>query len=85
MPRIKTQDLLDRIAANDFGKLKLKGLQGGSFYMLLECEDGMYIHENSNGVVKEYPNVNNALLWLKRKTDLKEVTVDIEIWKDDSS
>jgi hypothetical protein len=37
MPRIKTNDLLERIRKGDFLAVRLNGLQGGSFCMLLEC------------------------------------------------
>ena len=83
MPRIKTKELLDRIAANNFERVTLKGLQGGAFYLLLECNDGVYLHENLKGELKEYPRADNALRWLKRKTELKTVFVDIEIWNTD--
>ena len=82
MPRIRTEDLLSRIADNNVGALKLKGMQNGSFCMLVECRDGIFIHENPDGTVKEYPKVDHALVWLKRMTKLKEVIVDIEIWRE---
>jgi hypothetical protein len=53
MPRIKTNDLLERIGKGDFLAVRLNGLQGGSFCMLLECVDGTFIHENLDGGVKE--------------------------------
>ena len=84
MPRIKTEDLLDRIARGDLQTVKLKGLQHGSFYMLLECTDGVFIHENADGTMKEYPKVEFALSWLKRKTDIRAVTLDIELWHRDA-
>ncbi len=83
MPRIKTEDLLDRIAKSDFKRIKLQGLQGGAFYMLLESADGAFIHESSDGNIKEYPHVDHALTWLKRMTSVKEVVIDIELWQDD--
>jgi len=82
MPRIRTKDLLSRIAGEDVRALKLKGMQNGSFCMLVEFSDGMFIHENSDGTIKEYPKIDNALVWLKRMTKLKEVIVDIEIWRE---
>ena len=84
MSRIKTEELLDRIARGEKQTVKLKGLQHGSFCMLLECADGIFIHENPDGTVKEYPKVEFALSWLKRKTDLRVVTMDIELWKQDA-
>jgi hypothetical protein len=51
--------------------------------MMIERRSGFFYHENSNGVIKEYPRVDNALIWLKRKTTVKAVLVDIEIWQDD--
>jgi hypothetical protein len=84
MPRIKTERLLERIAKGEVQTVKLKGLQGGLFCMLLECADGIFIHENSDGTMKEYPKVDFALVWLKRKTDIKEVTIDIELWQQDA-
>jgi hypothetical protein len=83
MARINTEELLKRIGNEDFKRVKLKGLQGGTFYMLLECEDGTFVHENLDGSIKDYPQVTNALAWLKRKTKLKEIIVDIELWHTD--
>lgn len=81
MPRIKTEELLSRIASKDFEAIKLKGMHGGSFCMLLEGADGAFIHENSDGSIKEYPQVDHALTWLKRMTEVKEVIVDVELWQ----
>jgi len=53
--------------------------------MVLETLDGSFIHESSDGAVKEYPKVDNALTWLKRKTSTREVVVDIEIWQADTN
>lgn len=83
MPRIKTKELLDRIAAGDFISVKVKGVQNGIFHMMLECEDGIFIHENLDGRMKEYKRVDDALHWLKRKTEVKKVIIDIELWKND--
>lgn len=83
MPRIKTNELLARIEAQDFDSIRLKGLQGGAFCLLLEGKDGTYLHENLRGELKEYPKADYALRWLKRKTGIKEIIVDIEIWNDD--
>ena len=80
---IKSTELLNRIDKGDFTSLTLKGLQNGSFLMLLETNDGCFIHEHLNGEGKEYPKVDHALLWLKRKTKVKEIVVDVEIWNTD--
>jgi hypothetical protein len=85
MPRNKTNDLLEKIGKWDFLSVRLNGLQGGSFCMLLECVDGTFIHENFDGSIKEYKHVDDALVWLKRKTGLKEIVVNLELWKNDLS
>ena len=81
MPRIRTAELLNRVSNRDFTTIKLKGLQDGSFYLLLEGADGSFILENADGSMKQYPKADHALVWLKRMTDLKEIKVDIEIWR----
>lgn len=73
MPRIKTKDLLERIAKGDFLAVRLSGLQNGSFCMMLDYADGVFIHENLDGGIKEYNRVDDALSWLKRTTGLKEL------------
>lgn len=83
MPRVKTDELLSRIAKGGFDSIILRGLQGGSFCMLLECADGSFIHENPDGSIKEYPHADHALTWLNRMTGAKHVIVDIELWKTD--
>lgn len=83
MPGIKTRELLDVLSNGDFHSIQLKGLQNGSFVMMIERRSGFFYHENSNGVIKEYPKVDNALIWVKRKSTVKAVLVDIEIWQDD--
>jgi len=83
MPRIRSGELLRTISQNNFTTIKLKGLQSGSFYLLLETDDLSFILENDDGSMKEYPKADNALTWLKRMTNLKEVMVDIEIWRSD--
>src|SRR5215831_13894921 len=65
MPGIKTNDLLERISKGAFLAVRLNGLQGGSFCMMLECADGTFIHENPDGSIKEYNRVDDALSWLK--------------------
>ena len=84
MPRIKSEEFLNRISRGDFRAVKLKGLQGGNFYILLEGSDGTFILENSNSIIKEYPKADHALTWLKRMTGLKEIVVDIELWRNDA-
>ena len=83
MPRITTQELLQRIANGNFNSIRLKGSQSGTFYMLLEGADGSFILENADGSMKEYPQADYALSWLKRKTSLWEVVLDIELWQTD--
>jgi hypothetical protein len=85
MPRIRTAELLDVLARNAFTVIKLKGLQNGTFCMMIETADGSFIHENSDGNIKEYPKADNALGWLKRKARINEVLVDLEIWKADQT
>lgn len=84
MPRIKTDEFQNRISRGDFRAVRLTGSQGGAFYMMLEVTDSTYILENANGSIKEYPKADHALAWLKRKTSLKEVIVNIEIWRSDA-
>ncbi|HSB27628.1 MAG TPA: hypothetical protein VLE19_07230 [Pyrinomonadaceae bacterium] len=84
MPRIRTSELLELLAEGNFNFLKLKGLQNGSFYLMVENSAGAFIHENLDGSIKEYPRVDDALSWLKRKTSVNSVVVDIEIWNADS-
>jgi hypothetical protein len=83
MPGIKTNDLLERISKGGFLAIRLNGLQNGSFCMMLECADGTFIHEHLDGSIKEYKQVDDALSWLKRKTELKEIVVNLELWKND--
>ncbi len=84
MPGINTEELLERVARGDFKLIKLKGLQRGTFCMLLESADGSFIHESADGSVKEYPKADYAFAWLRRKTSVKEVVVNIEIWQSDA-
>jgi hypothetical protein len=83
MPSIKTNDLLERISKGDFLVIRLNGLQNGSFCMMLECADGTFIHENLDGSIKEYKRFDDALSRLKRKTGVKEIVVNLELWKND--
>jgi hypothetical protein len=83
MPSIKTNDLLERISKGAFKAIRMNGLQDGSFCMMLECADGTFIHENLDGSIKEYKRVDDALSWLKRKTGVKEIVVNLELWKND--
>ena len=82
MARIQTKELLNRISEGHFSAIRLKGLQDGTFYLLLDSPDG--ILENEDGSMKCYPKVDHALTWLKRMTNLKTIVTDIEIWKSDS-
>lgn len=84
MPRIQTEELLDRIAKGDFKTIRLKALQSTSFVMMLEDENGTFIHEASDGNIKEYPKADHALIWLKRMTNVSEVVIDIGLWRDDA-
>ena len=81
MSRIRTEELLDRIAKGDFKTIKLKALQSDSFVMMLEGKDGIFIHAGSDGNIKEYPKVDHALTWLKRMTNLNEIVIDITLWR----
>ena len=81
MSRIKNEALLSRISQGHFTAIKLKGLQDGTFYLLLEGSDGVFILENEDGSMKQYPKVDHALTWLKRMTNLKQIVVDVEIWR----
>jgi hypothetical protein len=83
MPSIKTNNLLARSSKGDFLAIRLNGLQDGSFCMMLECADGTFIHENLDGSIKVYKHVDDALGWLKRKTGVKEIVVNLELWKND--
>jgi hypothetical protein len=83
MPRITTEELLQRIATGNFDSIRLTGSQRGTFYMLLEGRDGSFIHEDADGSMKEYPHADYALSWLKRKTTVREVVLDIELWQAD--
>jgi hypothetical protein len=83
MPRIQKADLLSRISEGDFNAIKLRGLQDGSFCLLLEANEDSFILENAEGSMTQYPKVDHALTWLKRMTNAKEVVVDIEIWRAD--
>jgi hypothetical protein len=83
MARIRSELFLSRVHQNDFTRIKLKGVQDGTFCLLLEAADGTFILENENGSMKTYPKTDHALTWLRRMTNLTEVTVDIEIWRSD--
>ena len=83
MPRIKTEEFLARIEAETYEAVILRGLQNGSFYLILQSADGSFIHENADGSVKEYPKADHALVWLQRMTAVKTIAVDIEHWNED--
>ena len=74
MARITTEALLDRLSSGNFKELKLKGMQDGSFCMLLETTDEAFIDENPDGSMKQYPKVDHALTWLKRMTRAKSLS-----------
>jgi hypothetical protein len=84
MSRIRTEELLDRITKGNFKTIKLKALQSNSFVIMLEGEDGTFIHEGSDGNMKEYPKVDHALTWLKRMTNLNEIIIDIGLSRNDA-
>ena len=81
MPRIKTDELLSKVASGDFTAIKLKATQGGRFILLLESADGVFIHENRDGTMKEYPKADNAIIWLKRMTKVNEIVLDMTLWR----
>lgn len=81
MPRIKTDEFLSRVSKGDFTAIKLKAIQSGSFIMLLESADGVFIHENQDGSMKEYPKADHAIIWLKRMTNVNEIALDIALWR----
>jgi len=79
MPRIKTKELTERIEKGNYTAIRLRALHGGTFCMLLEDTDGVFIHENLDGSIKEYPQANHALTWLKNIMDVEKVFVDTKI------
>ncbi len=79
MPRIKTEELVERIENGKYKTIRLRALHGGTFCMLLEDADGAFIHENLDGRIKEYPQANHALVWLQDIMDIKNVAVDSKI------
>jgi hypothetical protein len=80
MPRIKTDELLEKLSNGDFTAVKLRAVQNGSFILLLESAGGILIHENPDGSVKEYPKADHALTWLRRMTNVNEIVVDMALW-----
>ena len=84
MAAIKTEKFLDKIAKNDYKTIKLTGLANGSFCIMLEYEDGFFIHFNSNDTIKEYPKADFALTWLKRMTKANRIVIDIQLWKENN-
>ena len=83
MPRILVAELLSRISEGNFNAIRLRGLQDGSFCLLLETHDDSFILENADGSIKQYPKADYALTWLKRTTNANEIVVDIRIWRGD--
>jgi hypothetical protein len=73
---------LDRIEKGQFEIIRISGFQSGEFYMMLVGDDGVFIHENRDGSKKVYHKVENALDWLKRKTKINRVELDITLWKE---
>lgn len=83
MARIRDEEFLARIKERAYNRLTLRGLQDGTFCLLLECADACFILENQDGSVKSYRSLPNVLDWLKRKTGVTEVVVDLALWKQD--
>ncbi|MDQ3320988.1 MAG: hypothetical protein M3525_00820 [Acidobacteriota bacterium] len=79
MPRIKTKELIERIENGNYKAIRLRALHGGTFCMLLEDADEVFIHENLDGRIKEYPQASHALTWLKGIMDVEKVFVDASI------
>lgn len=82
MAGIQTEDLLDRITKKQFNAIRLRGLQDGEFCVMLIANDGIFIHDNKDGSYKRYRKVENAIDWLKRKTQNNSVEIDITLWKE---
>jgi hypothetical protein len=53
MSRIKTEELLEKLSKGDFTAIRLRAIQNGSFILLLEKANEVFIHENFDGSVKE--------------------------------
>jgi hypothetical protein len=49
----------------------------------LRAQTVRFIYENTDGSMKEYPNADYALSWLKRKTSVREIVLDINLWQTD--
>ena len=58
------------------------GMQNGKFCLMLETEEGIFIHQGRDGRSKEYRRVEDILDWLKRKTQLNKMEIDITIYKE---
>jgi hypothetical protein len=83
MEKIKQAEVVERIESGEVRTIMLRGLQNGKFCMLLRTDEGWLIHQTVEGEVKEYPFADHALRWLKRKTKVKEITINIELWQED--
>jgi len=81
MARINTDEFLSKVSKGDFSAIKLKAIQSGSYILLLESADGVFIHENRDGTLKEYPKADHAIIWLKRMTKVNEFALDITLWR----
>ncbi len=55
MPRIKTKQIIYRIETGRYMAVRLRALPSGTFRILLDDIDGVFIHENLDGRIKEYP------------------------------
>ena len=49
---------------------------------MLVDDDGTFIHVNADGSRKVYAKVDNVLEWLKRKTKIRKLEIDIGLWKE---
>lgn len=65
------EELLDTVAKGNFKAIRLRAVSGEVFVMLLECDDGVFVHEHNNGNTKEYPNVDNTLREDLRSNQIK--------------
>lgn len=82
MAGISTEEFLERVAKKQFNVVRLRGLQNGEFCMMIVADDGVFIHRNQDGSHKSYRKVENAIDWLKRKTQLNSIEIDFTIWKE---
>ena len=85
MAGINSEDLLNRIRAGNYKSVLLRGLQDGKFYLVVEAEDGPFVLLDKNGRQMVFPKVDNALVWLRRMTDLEEFVVNIKLLPKDAN